>query len=129
VRESGLEDSVSFLGSRSDIPSLMKSFDVLVVPSLNEAFGYINIEAGVCGLPVVASRIGGIPEVVIDKETGLLVEAENVEQIAKACCQLLSSREERGRLGGNAKKRVEEKFSADSQIPKWNSLVSELLGN
>ena len=127
VRSLDLEEHVSFLGHRDDISSIMKSLDVLVVPSLEEPFGYINIEAGASGIPVVASRIGGIPEIVKHEYTGLLCNIKRPDQISAGVNLLLGDEELRASLGSNAKKHIEENFSAEIGIKKIDDVFMEVL--
>jgi glycosyltransferase involved in cell wall biosynthesis len=85
-----LSDQVVFTGYRQDAVALMKHFDVLVLPSRTEALGGVLIEAMALGVPIVASSVGGIPEVVKDGETGLLIESSNPEDYAAAILRVLN---------------------------------------
>lgn len=109
----GISERISFLGHREDIPNIMKSIDLLVVPSLEEAFGFINIEAAAAGVPVVASRVGGIPEVVEDGVTGYLVPPKDPSAIAQAVNHLLGNPELRSQLGLQGRERTERLFSKE----------------
>ena len=80
----GMEDTVSLLGHIDDAPRYLKAFDVFLLPSRTEALSYVLLEAGRAGLPVVATAVGGIPEIVTHKKTGLLVPAENPRALAYA---------------------------------------------
>ena len=73
----GLEDRVRFLGWRPDVDEIMSCFDIFVLPSLNEGMGRVLVEAMATGLPIVASSVGGIPDLVKDGENGLLVPPAN----------------------------------------------------
>ena len=126
VKDMSLERHVHFLGHRSDIPELMKAFDMLVVPSLDEPFGYINIEAGAASTSVIASNVGGIPEIIKHEQTGLLVPPRDSEAIAEACIRLLSDSQLRKRLGEAGAQRVEEHFSVKNGLSRWSSVFSEL---
>ena len=98
--------NIRFLGYQENIPALMTRFDLLVVPSLQEPFGFVLIEAGAAGTPVVASRVGGIPEIISDGENGILCDPAAPEQLAEAICSLLSDRELRETYGQSLKARV-----------------------
>jgi glycosyltransferase involved in cell wall biosynthesis len=88
IEEVGLTDSVTLLGERHDISALMQKADVLVHPARWEGFGIVLLEAMSAGLPIVASRVGAIPEVVDDEETGLLVPPEDPQALAKAVLRI-----------------------------------------
>ncbi len=83
-----LGDRFRFLGLRHDVPDLMAAFDLCVVPSLNEGMGRVVLEAGAAGVPVVASRVGGIPEIVRDGDTGILVPPQRSGAIVEAALRL-----------------------------------------
>jgi len=90
ARAWGLDDRVQFLGSRSDVPDLLRQTDIFVLPSLWEPFGIAVLEAMAAGIPVIACRAGGIPEIITDGTTGLLVPPGNPEALAQAIQYLLS---------------------------------------
>jgi starch synthase len=84
---------------------------VFLCPSVYEPFGLINLEAMACGTPVVASRVGGIPEVVVDGETGFLVPPGDPRALAAAVREVLADPERAARLGHAGRRRVVDKFS------------------
>jgi len=94
-----------------DVVQLYSHASVFVCPSVYEPFGLINLEAMACGTPVVATRVGGIPEVVVDGETGLLVPPGEPAALAAAVGDLLADRARAGRLGQAGRRRVEAEFS------------------
>lgn len=100
----GLKEMVAFLGSRSQdtLPYYYSAADVCVMPSLYESFGLVALEAMACGTPVVASRVGGLPHVVRDGETGLLVPENDPEALADGLKRILTDGDLRRRLGENA---------------------------
>ena len=110
VEKLGLAQDVIFTGFRRDIPELLAAFDVLVLPSLEEAFGRVVIEAMACAKPVVATRGGGLPEIIRDKETGLLVPVKDPQAIAGAVLQLLADKALARQMGLSGRKRAEEMF-------------------
>ncbi|WPL17685.1 D-inositol 3-phosphate glycosyltransferase [Thiorhodovibrio winogradskyi] len=116
---------VAFLGHRSDIASIMKAIDILVVPSLDEPFGFINIEAGAVGTPVVATKVGGIPEIITDGINGILVPPQDSDAIKNAVNRLLSDDTFRHQLGSAAKRNVHENFSIQLALKAWREVVSE----
>lgn len=95
VKELNLEDSVEFLGRvpQDKVGQVFNTFDVAVFPSLRESFGVAAVEAQACGIPVIVTNVGGHPEVVIDKKTGIIVEPENPESIKEAIFNLIENRE------------------------------------
>jgi glycosyltransferase involved in cell wall biosynthesis len=106
VQARGLGPVVRFLGRRNDIPELIKLATVVVLPSLAESFGFVLAEAMSLGTPVVATRIGGIPEVVSDGETGLLVPPRDATLLADAICRVLDNQTWAKALGRAGKARA-----------------------
>lgn len=127
ARRLGVYDRFIFTGWREDIPEILPILDILVLPSLNEAVGRILIEAGACGIPVIASRVGGIPEIVKDNQTGVLVAAGDPPRLAEAIILLLKDRERRLRMGENARAWVDGKFSAENMADKFAKVYEELV--
>lgn len=102
---------VRFLGSRSDVPGLLRAADVLLLTSRWEGLPYAVLEAMAAGVPLVATRVGGIPELVVDGATGVVAEPGDTEGIAAALMRLLGDRALRSRLGAEAKRRSRRLFS------------------
>jgi glycosyltransferase involved in cell wall biosynthesis len=109
---------IHFLGMRKDIPDLMKSIDILLVPSRYEGMGQVTVEAMAARLPVIGSNAGGIPEVVIDGETGLIVDGDDPSAWLTSINRLSSSPELRARLGEAGRRRVESEFNRSKQMAK-----------
>ena len=108
---------VRVLGRRGDVPDLLCAADVLLVPSRwFEAFSLVLAEAAACGVPAVATRIGGIPEVVLDGETGLLVPPGDRPALQAAITRLLSDADLRARLGAAARRRAQSAFCLDRMV-------------
>jgi glycosyltransferase involved in cell wall biosynthesis len=118
----GLMNRVRFLGNCANPAPLYHNADMLVMPSRQEAFGLVLLEAGIYGLPAVATRVGGIPEVIIDRETGLLVSPEDVNSLAHAMTLLGYDAILRKRLGENARARIQSKFSLSQMADKFEEL-------
>lgn len=112
ARSLGIADFVHFLGWRSDVPQLMAGLDVFLMPSHWEGFGLVLIEAMSKRLPVVASRVSAIPEVVADGETGYLVPPRSPSALAQAIRRLLHDRVLRLHMGMMAEDRLEQHFTA-----------------
>lgn len=115
VGELGLTDAVEFLGRvpHEQVPDLVRTFDVMAMPSVyeSETFGVAAIEASACGVPVVASRIGGVPEAVLHEKTGLLVPPGDVEALAAALIELIDDPGRRCKLGLAGRRFVQRYYS------------------
>jgi glycosyltransferase involved in cell wall biosynthesis len=113
VRRLGLWNRVQLLGERRDVPRLLARGGVFVLSSTSEGLPVSVLEAMAAGLPVVGSRVGGMPELVVDGETGLLVEPGDPEGLAAALCGLLADPELRRRMGDAGRVRAEQHFGLD----------------
>jgi glycosyltransferase involved in cell wall biosynthesis len=123
----GLSERVIFAGFREDIPELLASFDLFVLPSRSEGFGRTNLEAMAMGKPVISTNVGGIPEVVLDGVTGILVPPGNSEDLARAIMKLLNDGELRESLGREGRRRVEEHFTLQSHVQRIQEIYGEIL--
>ena len=126
VERAGLEDKVRFLGWRPDVDEIMGCFDIFVLPSLNEGMGRVLVEAMAAGLPIVASRVGGIPDLVKDGKNGLLVPSADATALAKAISALLEDDETRKRMGEVGTK-ICRQYSIEAMVKKIDDLYTELL--
>jgi glycosyltransferase involved in cell wall biosynthesis len=117
---------VRFLGHRDDIGTLLAAFDVFAMSSESEGTPRALIEAMRAGLGVVATRVGGIPELAPDGQFALLVPARDPERLAAGISRLLRERGVRDRLGAAAKERAEELFSSERMLEDWSALFCEL---
>jgi len=115
-RELGIADRTHWLGLVPDPTSLLQASDLFILSTVGEAFGLVLAESMACGVPVVGSRSGGIPEVVVDGETGLLVPPLEPELFADAIEQLGRDTEMRSRLSRQAIERVREQFSMEKTV-------------
>jgi len=127
VQELGLTDRIKFLGHRTDIRDLLASCDVFVLPSLYEGLPLSILEAMAAGKPVIATQVGGTPEVVIDGETGLLVPPSDSAALAAAIRSVVSNREFAHRLGLAGQIRVVREFSTTIMVRQVSELYTELL--
>jgi len=123
----GVADRVCWLGWRGDAADLMAAFDVFLLPSLREGFGLVLLEAMSRRLPIVASRVGAIPEIVIDGETGILVEPRNADELATAITRLLNDRALRKYMGLLGAARLEERFSVERMISGTIAVYEKVL--
>jgi glycosyltransferase involved in cell wall biosynthesis len=127
VEENHLESHVKFWGFRTDIPDILSRLDILVLPSLQEPFGKIVIEAMAMEKPVVASKVGGVPEIVMDGKTGLLIPPGDSDAICQALQQLIEDREKREQMGREGRKRVEQMFSLEKHVHKIQQVYEAIL--
>ena len=127
VNQLGIEKNVIVCGYRSDIPEIVQILDVSVHPSLWDGIPRSMVEAMVSGKPVVATAVGGIPEVVIPGKTGLLVPARDREALAEGMVRLLKDRELAERLADAGLKRVRRMFDSETMVEKLVKLYCELI--
>jgi len=118
VKRTHVEEMVFFLGFREDIPNILASLDLFVLSSYLEGMGSSILDAMASRLPVVATRTGGIPEVVVNGETGLLVPPMSPAALAKAILRVYENRELGDRLGQKGYEVVHQKFSAEAMATK-----------
>jgi glycosyltransferase involved in cell wall biosynthesis len=124
----GLARNVRFLGYRSDSERLLAAADVVVLPSMVEGLPLVGVEALAAARPVVATAVGGTPEVVINGETGMLVPPDDPATFGKALDLLLSDPELRARLGARGRELAEKCFDVRTQIQRTTDLYLELSG-
>jgi sugar transferase (PEP-CTERM/EpsH1 system associated) len=127
LRASGAEALAWVPGERANIPELIRAFDLFVLPSLAEGISISILEAMASGLPVIATCVGGNPELVIDGQTGLLVPADNPVTMAAAIEGYLHNQSKLIEHGMAGRKRVEKYFSIDSMISGYMSLYDDVL--
>jgi glycosyltransferase involved in cell wall biosynthesis len=128
IESLGLSDRCQIIDFQDDIRWVFEMIDLLVLPSREESFGLVLVEAGAYGKPVIATRTQGPTEIVVDGETGFLVDGDNEAQLAEKIETLLSSESERRRLGAAASRRVHELFSAARNTHKVEQLIGDVLG-
>jgi glycosyltransferase involved in cell wall biosynthesis len=127
-KELGLGDVVHFLGSRRDVPELLPLFDVFALTSKIEASPVSILEAQACGVPVVATRVGSIPDSVLDGQTGLLVSPGSVDEVAAAVLRVLRSPELAASLRALAREHVVSHHSLDGTVRGYEELISHVYG-
>jgi L-malate glycosyltransferase len=126
VRNAGLESRVAFLGEREDFVNVLAACDVFLLPSELESFGLAALEALSCGVPVVASNIGGIPELVEDGQTGLLAPLGDVAAMSGHVLTLLTDSNRWSGFSTRARSRVLERFRVSPAIDRYEALYREV---
>ena len=126
VKELGIGNNVKFLGWRYDIPEILSVSDVFVLPSVTECFPITILEAMSVGIPVVATKVGGVPEEVSDGETGLLVPSENPIALAQAITALLDNPELAQNMGKAGREKALQRFGRGTMIKKHEELYEQL---
>ena len=124
----GLSNRVFLLGERNDVPSILASSDVFVLPSNWEGLPYTVIEAMMAGLPVVATSVGGVPELVEDGVTGFLVPRSDPEALAEALQRLIDDPELRERMGKAGRQKAMCEFTLDRMLRETEKVYEEVLG-
>lgn len=128
VKQWGIEEYVIFTGHKKDIAKYLSSFDIFVFPSLeSEPFGASVVDAMMARLPVVASRTGGVPEIVKDKETGVLIESGDHRQLADSLTRLLENEQWRKNLGENGYRYAMDNFRAETSTAQLEKVYKEVL--
>lgn len=127
VRKQGVQDRVIFAGARKDIPALLSAADLFVLPTLTEALPTVLAEAMSARLPILASRVGGVPEMITDGVNGRLLPAGDPSHLSAACLELLAFPEMRASMGRQGRAIVEQKFDVRVQAAQLRSLYLHLL--
>jgi sugar transferase (PEP-CTERM/EpsH1 system associated) len=123
----GLQGKIWLAGQRDDVPAILAGLDVFVLPSLAEGISNTILESMACGLPIVATRVGGTPELITDGRTGILVSTANPEALGQALVRLLGQPADCQRLGLNARADCERRFSLDRMVADYAALYDQLL--
>lgn len=113
VHEMNIHDDVCFLGNQEDFIPVLQSSNLFLLPSENESFGLAALEALSCGVPVVASNAEGIPEVVLNREVGLLSDVGDIENMAKNALTILTNNSLHEAMSKNARKLVEDRYNKE----------------
>lgn len=128
VVKQNLDGHVRFLGFRSDVPALLSLFDVFVLPSLSEGLSMALLEAMAAGKPVVATKVGGNSELVLDGDTGFLVDTESPEAISERVTQILLNKRQAVDMGEYGRRRVHDKFSFRAMVDRYQSFYEQTAG-
>jgi glycosyltransferase involved in cell wall biosynthesis len=127
LRQAGVDSIAWLAGDRSDVPKLLAGFDLFVLPSIAEGVSNTILEAMATGLPVLATRVGGNPELVEDRTTGRLVPAADSAALAAAMLDYLHDPETGRSHGAAGRARVERQFSLERMVADYDKLYGQLL--
>ena len=125
--DEGFGEAVKFVGERQDLVRWLSSSDVFLLPSAQESFGLAALEAMACEVPVVASRVGGLPEVIEDGVTGFLCPLDAVDLMAARAIELLRDPDSRARMGRTAAEHVRVHFCSDVVVPQYEACYGRVL--
>jgi L-malate glycosyltransferase len=123
----GIDPKVQFLGKRDNIEELMSCSDLLLLPSSNESFGLVALEAMASEVPVLVSKVGGLPEVLEDGLDGFLVEPENIEEMGRKALEILSDEGRRREMGRHARQTARARFCSKRIIPQYEMFYERIL--
>lgn len=126
IKKLKIEKHIILLGRQKEIPKLLKSSNIFLLPSIREGFGMVNLEAMITPLPIIATLAGGIPEVVENEKTGILVEPENTNELIKALDKLISSSSLREKYAIAGHERVLKKFDAREMTIAYGKLYEDI---
>lgn len=128
VGAAGLTDDVRFLGDQEQVVQLLSASDLFLMPSAQESFGLAALEAMACEVPVVASRVGGVPELVEDGVTGFLCPPDDLAAMARASIRLLTDDALHAQMAAAARARAVERFADSKIVPLYERYYDEVLG-
>ena len=127
ARELDLSEDVLFLGKQDGLPVLLNSADIFVIPSQSESFGLSALEAMACGLPIVSSSVGGLPELVTHNEVGYIAEIGDIKRMAKYIVTLLTNKKKYQQFSESARKHAVENFDKEIIIPRYINYYERIL--
>lgn len=123
----GVNERVIFAGMRKDVKRMLAASDIFVLPTLTEALPTVLAEAMAARLPLIASHVGGVPEMITEGQNGLLVTPEDIQGLSNACIRLLKNRNERLAMGAEGWRIVQQRFSVERQVEQLRDLYLERL--
>ncbi len=127
ILEKNISDRVTMLGHREDVEKILPDFDIFVLPSNMEALGTSILEASSCGVPCIGSRVGGIPECIIDNKTGFLFENQNIDDLKTKLNILIKDKNKREEFAKSARELVLKNFSVSSMVKNTQQLYESLV--
>ncbi len=129
ARELGIANRVSFLGKQEGLVEILNSADLFLLPSQSESFGLAALEAMACGLPVIATSVGGIPEVVDHNETGYIAEIGDIDRMARYAIDLLTNERKYTRFSDAGLALVKDLYEIEKVLPQYEAYYEEVLGS
>ncbi|MEE9450417.1 MAG: N-acetyl-alpha-D-glucosaminyl L-malate synthase BshA, partial [Ignavibacteriaceae bacterium] len=126
-RKIGLCDKVKFLGKQDGLVEILTSSDIFLIPSQSESFGLAALEAMACGLPVVSSSVGGLPELIRHNETGFIAEIGDIDRMAKYTLELLMNERKYKMFSDNARSRAVDVFEKSRVVPMYENYYKTIL--
>jgi glycosyltransferase involved in cell wall biosynthesis len=127
VTDLGLGESVEVVGEQLDLVPWLSAADLFLLPSSQESFGMAALEAMACEVPVVASRVGGLPEIIEDGQTGFLHDQEDLEGMAARGIEILLGPALGRRIGQAAAENVRKRYCASSVVPRYEAYYAEVI--
>ena len=121
ARDLGVYDDIRFLGKQDPVEEILSIADVFLMPSGSETFGLAALEAMACNVPVVASDVGGLPELIVDGETGFLCPLDDVDAFTQRTRALLTNDDLHERMSAAARKRAEDTFDISKIVPMYET--------
>ena len=128
-RELKLYDHVKFLGKQEGLVEILNSADLFLIPSQSESFGLAALEAMACGVPVISSSVGGLPELIRHNETGFIAEIGDIPRMAKYAIDLLTNDKKHKLFSDNSRKRAVENFDTKSVLPLYENYYDKILNS
>ncbi len=122
-----VQDRIHFLGKQDNVNELLPLADLMLMPSEMESFGLAALEAMACGVPSIATRVGGVPELIDDKQNGLLFEVGDVDAMSKAAIALLSDETRLRTMAATARKTAQDRFCASRIIPLYENYYDRVI--
>ena len=127
VRDKKLEDDVFFVGKQVSVTDMLNACDLFLLPSQLESFGLAALEALACEVPVLASNVGGLPEVVTHGEDGYLVDPDDLDEMTRCALEILGNPDRRREMGKRARLNAKKRFCASMIIPLYEAFYQKLL--
>ncbi len=126
-RQLGLCDHIKFLGKQDGLVEILNAADVFLIPSQSESFGLAALEAMSCGIPVVSSSVGGLPELIRHNETGYIAEIGDIDRMAKYVVELLTNEKKHKLFSENSRKRAVKYFDKSVVVPMYEVYYEKIL--
>jgi len=126
--ELGIRDKVLLLGKQERVEELYSLSDLMLLLSEKESFGLVALEAMACGVPCIGTNVGGIPEVIVDGETGYICELGDIKDITEKAVEILSNEDIHRRYSANSMERAEKRFSSEQIVSEYENIYYQLVG-